>query len=1794
MGILSLVVSLRDLNTTAFGVNHRVAPVISGSLPNVVASTGSSMLLVTGMYGKASASARLSLSGTSCMTTEWSSHSSLHCKIAWGVRAWLAMTASTAGVISNSTAPQPYYASSRVSDRFSFTNASLLNSSTCFFPNLTVCLHPQIVSFVSNASGFGAFPTGTKVFLEGSQCDDVTWSSDSALYCAYSHAISKALFTLQFVLMTTSAFDGPHASYVSVTNPLFVPNRYRLEVNTSLFATFHWPGDGVPSSDSIERYQRTGRASGTNMKPLRSLAAVAEFFEHFSVNVVVYINDTLNADLQIFMDSNFVPIAKTVVGKFSLFNESSGADLSAIFCRPQNITSITLLPEKYAAVATVEMSFCSPVDGRLSLVFNSSSSDEYGRAVPLPTDTISLVVRPPGPASVSVNLLSNSQFTVGNLLSASLHISYNAGSGLLCSRIRFEFVLTVECQSQIGQRSVAFKLSKSGAKSTHVHEIVMNCNMTLSDVWFVVPSSRCILSVRVPLAGLSATSVPFVVLPGNGTSCRLLGPRVNCESAGALIWSIYNASRRCLGVQLLDEEGNDANSTASAILAQARYSNKDIYALLNPSSYSIDSDGNILWCQLYSTNTSQMNVDVGVAVGSTVVWLAEGFNVTSVGPPAVLSAAPIANQSSIRLAPGQSPSINLTIGDAAGNAVVKIAKSFVIRIFVRVRRAVPASRSLLQSSEAAVSSICPSLTYINVSEGSPGLVSVSPPQLCTAGENDIFYAVGEMVGDSFVPSFNFELQTTVTVIPGLFETFAVNSPSPIYAQSYTLIKDVTIYFRDKGWNVVNGNARLSLQPTNSNVQVYPSHAFDVSSNGTASSNLPHFFVSATSRNFSVSGLLVHISIVGNLNSSSSNIVVINMTAVCLAGSRLSFPLGNSSLVFVYQALLAGQSVQCAYCAKPLYDSWLLDAPDCLTLNYAAAPVIVHSGKALKIENVTAMTDSGHVAAYATGWTVTMKLQRTGSNRSAVNAAVTLQQGLSQPITTVPAYTEEPASDYVWILQLLADHGSNYHVLNIMLPHQVSVLDFSPVSLRMAPSSLSYSGHASITVTGLFPSAASQRTSFSSTVLPALRNNSCLLKSSTSSQVINLEARVFNASTVDIIPFVCGPLVFSGSLRKNWVVSMLHADGRESAELSIQSYCPAGMYIETTAISSCAEPPCCLACPSPMSTSLESDSLGIQSCVCQVGFYGSGGLSCTACPKNVDGFKCSLSNKSQPVIQAGYYIDYSKLSSCSEYSPKCNAIVKCPNPAACPGTTEKECVKRDDECYDSEAFGCTACCPRYYIENFVCKPCPPSQLPLVLALCTLALILFAVFSSTFDFPPLVSVAQSLKLFLSSMQGFVSIRLLAISWPPIVLGMFDFTRYFTFNFNIIRPECTVDYTPQTKLVFVLIGPVACALFIIVLVVIYTVFKCRRISKMLQKDSLKSIHNKNFYETALSVSQCLVTTAFSLKFSNSRMMVDGAMWNALSPALAMRTNTLVLQQKVRRRTVIQNDSMGSASMPEDWIRMQEAVAEVHAEPEFASSAKRFRLLVASSLSIFVFTFQSCIESALSTFDCQTQNDVRFLRSNPKVKCSFDDSMYSSMITTTVIGLVMYCVLLPLITIITLRSRWCREVYVHDSVAYGHMFGFLTSMYSKACVLWELVACIRKVAFVAIPILLSSEALTQSVALFVFLIFYTFLVLRKQPMVSPVMNQIELLSCISVIVGCFSAIFFVIEYKGNLVLSGALRDLAGLLLVLLCAMCVLLSLRLMWNDFSSKTNQTLFNMDRFSKHCSITLSRAHAAAQR
>ena len=178
------------------------------------------------------------------------------------------MVASVAQVKSQASLSQVSFSAPHVSSRFSFINASLLNATTCFFANATLCSLAPIAGFVSNASGFGAYPNLMDITLEGRQCTDVTWLSDSAVYCAYPHAVSKALFTLNFTMTQyTANYSVIRTSCVSVLNLLFVPKSPL--VNTSLFSAFHWPGDAAPFHDVVERYRRLGRASGEDVKPRR-------------------------------------------------------------------------------------------------------------------------------------------------------------------------------------------------------------------------------------------------------------------------------------------------------------------------------------------------------------------------------------------------------------------------------------------------------------------------------------------------------------------------------------------------------------------------------------------------------------------------------------------------------------------------------------------------------------------------------------------------------------------------------------------------------------------------------------------------------------------------------------------------------------------------------------------------------------------------------------------------------------------------------------------------------------------------------------------------------------------------------------------------------------------------------------------------------------------------------------------------------------------------------------------------------------------------------------------------------------------------------------------------------------------------------------------------------------------------------------------------------------------------------------------------------------------------------------
>jgi hypothetical protein len=645
------------------------------------------------------------------------------------------------------------------------------------------------------------------------------------------------------------------------------------------------------------------------------------------------------------------------------------------------------------------------------------------------------------------------------------------------------------------------------------------------------------------------------------------------------------------------------------------------------------------------------------------------------------------------------------------------------------------------------------------------------------------------------------------------------------------------------------------------------------------------------------------------------------------------------------------------------------------------------------------------------------------------------------------------------------------------------------------------------------------------------------------------------SSKNMIEFVCQDLLpeLSGPPFTMWDAIMLLSDGRESnGNASLQSICPIGYYINSKVPPTPSE---CARCPIG-STSLQENTNMTSPCICKERYYGPPG-KCTSCPRNVPGFKgCQSKGLLYPDIDAGYFVDYSKLDQCHETSQTCPAITKCPNEKACPGNGNRQCLQTDDECYDHAFFGCTRCCKDFFMENFVCFRCPKGNMVLLLALALTALILFIGVSSSIDFPPVLSIVAGMKVFITGMQSFVGIRLFNIAWPPIVLQMFDFTRFFSFSIDVVRPECSISYNPDTKLAFLLIGPFACIITVAFFIAVYVALKSRRIALAFQQPTLEPLMIWPYKRVFKSVQSCIIASALCLKFSAERLMCDGLLWNALNPSLIERANLLVLTQKVRRTTVVSSDinSKTIARIPTEWSALQSAVAKLTISEEFLRSAKRFRLMVSSAMSIFIFTFQGNMEAALSTFDCSEG----FLRKSPDVKCDVSDSIYVRMLAVSGLGIIVYTVVMPVGVLLTLRSRWSRDMFTHDNYAYNQLVGFLTSLYRKEHMLWELVSCLRKVVLIIIPVLVSKQPIVQSLAVFITMMIYMFFILYLKPMQSDYLNKLEVLGCVSVLVGSFTSVFFVVEYEGRLLLSNTSKDFVGLVFVLICAVALALSILL------------------------------------
>ena len=134
-----------------------------------------------------------------------------------------------------------------------------------------------------------------------------------------------------------------------------------------------------------------------------------------------------------------------------------------------------------------------------------------------------------------------------------------------------------------------------------------------------------------------------------------------------------------------------------------------------------------------------------------------------------------------------------------------------------------------------------------------------------------------------------------------------------------------------------------------------------------------------------------------------------------------------------------------------------------------------------------------------------------------------------------------------------------------------------------------------------------------------------------------------------------------------------------------------------------------------------------------------------------------------------------------------------------------------------------------------------------------------------------------------------------------------------------------------------------------------------------------------------------------------------------------------------------------------------------------------------------------------------------------------------------------------------------IYDFGAFESLFGFLTSRYASKFYMWEVVIFIQKTVSVLVPTYVT-DAIQQSVFMTLATLLYLILVFIYSPFANDLLNFVEKLANLNIFLLYFSALLFVAEVDGVLVLAGTLKELLGLSLCALCALSVAAAFGCAW----------------------------------
>jgi hypothetical protein len=919
----------------------------------------------------------------------------------------------------------------------------------------------------------------------------------------------------------------------------------------------------------------------------------------------------------------------------------------------------------------------------------------------------------------------------------------------------------------------------------------------------------------------------------------------------------------------------------------------------------------------------------------------------------------------------------------------------------------------------------------------------------------------------------------------------------------------------------------------------------------------------------------------------NQIGLVAVSGICPAGSYSPSGANTSSCIIcshgLYNTQLGQSSIAACFACNRTGFATTKERDRCVTLQFAQPPPsVVYSSDAQAFLPAVSLVDvDGNVVRERSGVVLAILhcSSPCDSELSATVSAYDLFPAISISIVNgtssrAPFWFTESSlvkigMRYVWRFTSTQENvpsSNSIPTLSALFPN-VSFMGAAPV-YDVTPTIMASVGGTVLTVQGEWVLPARLQPFFNSSAFCEFEYFS---NSSGASTTVRFAA--FDASSANLKTCLSPPIAEFTSAN----VTMVFQDGRRRrTSATVTSVCHHGFYVDGGK---------CVRCPSSSlgrSTNNAINAPSVQACVCDVGSYGTYGSNCWLCPRpatlNPPPFTCNSANIRYPLVVPGYWADFSLLPNCvGATSAPCDAVKSCAfGDRACPGRGDKSCTQNELECY--EGVACSTCCATFYVENDVCTKCPDSsQTTVILAVVGTVCVVAAALTTSSPSPSLMHSFKYFIVVINFVQRIFSLDLIKINWPHSISSLFAWLKLFTLSVNIVRPECSFNWNFQTKVVLTLITPVCVSLIILCCGVVYGWHSCRTF--WFQVNRIPNFFNYKAKLSLLALFQFWMNAVLS---RNAELNCQNATWVAFYPVLAQRRrrrkalpaseNWENLRQKIQSARTAVHASMPFQSRSqrmrfslehfETFESAQQSARSEGFDLSFSQIVTNGRKFASTMFSVLVITFIGTLTSVLSVWNCKLRDGKMYLSEDVNIECSLESPDYLRMFSVSMFGLVLYGVALPASIFFIFRSSWCKQMVIYDFGAFESLFGFLTSRYASKFYMWEVVIFIQKTISVLVPSYVS-DPVQQSVFMTLATLLYLILIFIYSPFANELLNFVEKLANLNIFLFYFSALMFVVEVDGVLVLEGTLKELMGIFLCALCALSVAAAFSCAWYEW-------------------------------